>query len=1053
MFQCAVERRKGNEWLRCWARLSPGVLKFYGAFETAATKCDATPEESISLIELCAAQPVAPNGVRLLVAAADAAPFNISLEAAIPRTRLVDLRCPTAKTAENLLEHLRHERERLLFNERRYHQGMACSSSCHDPAKKKKSSSQGNLEGTKQKSEQADEPVMGPRTLRLLSNMLRETLVAVCESGGVAALVADGGKPSANTKTLRASPRSPHSARGKKEEVGKNVSGMSIDAFVELLSESTSKGTAKESVHPAKEENNFRRSSVLQSATSEGTAAAALQLGSQAFFDLAGFSVKDSPNPKVLLRRLALGSLLLTLAEAGATVRALYLWLGASGGYTRRLSEVCEDPLGLSAREALALTALCQPLPKGLESLAAGVMRCAQSRLGRSIPYALHTQRTIRAAIAIVAPADHVGHSPNKGLIDANAITAGAWLRRQFLLHEALLDPADPEACAQVQLRAVDVIEEADSKSTVSIDPKQGLTSGLRGLAGPPSKAKSLDPSVRRSIFMRAARLCSRSLLHHQGTQMGNSGSLWRRRSSVITPPAVQDEKGLEPKGAGLEPDGLRCQDVQLWLQDELSQAAADRTRRGRLCVAIVPDEVTTAATSLCPLALAVKEADGKAAEPGTVLAQTNSVYVVELHEPEMNKYVVRAAWRNLKDSAEDIEAVEQIGWSSSLPLEEFMRILEQAASQPPSVLSSSDDTRRKSLLNDGNETTASHLGLMNFSKNFTRKPSQTPVPELQIHSAVDADHHEHRNNSKRPSALVTKPVMGKHLSSDHGSKAPRASEVQPGQKPPASPRGYPTKDPAAKKGLAPKGHGKEQSQRASFRGSVQPPDTHDRTDSAGKGEGPSAHPEAHQEGTHSAGKDEDTGNPSPRRRTSVLTATTASQAQKTKDLANSKTVATKLQESTKDNDKDDAEKSEKTTKNFAKLRLYTKLGRGLMAGKSEGGEASATGASENIGSPRTTIGGRQARGKASNAPTSTNEPASAEEIPLDSDEPQASGSSPGKGHGKQAPKARSDKVPGTKSSGLRSFKKSADDSVSNAGNRCPSEPEPQPPPQDPAGP
>lgn len=145
--------------------------------------------------------------------------------------------------------------------------------------------------------------------------------------------------------------------------------------------------------------------------------------------------------------------------------------------------------------------------------------------------------------------------------------------------------------------------------------------------------------------------------------------------------------------------------------------------------------------------------------------------------------------------------------------------------------------------------------------------------------------------------------------------------------------------------------------------------------------------------------------------------------------------------------------KSEKTTKNFAKLRLYTKLGRGLMAGKSEGGEASATGASANIGSPRTTIGGRQARGKASNAPTSTNEPASAEEIPLDSDEPQASGSSPGKGHGKQAPKARSDKVPGTKSSGLRSFKKSADDSVSNAGNRCPSEPEPQPPPQDPAGP
>eukprot|EP00746_Dinoflagellata_sp_MGD_P164339 gnl/MRDRNA2_/MRDRNA2_92916_c0_seq1.p1 gnl/MRDRNA2_/MRDRNA2_92916_c0~~gnl/MRDRNA2_/MRDRNA2_92916_c0_seq1.p1 ORF type:complete len:957 (+),score=281.74 gnl/MRDRNA2_/MRDRNA2_92916_c0_seq1:158-3028(+) len=542
-----VKSKDGSRKLACMMRLFRGELRVYGPHDT---NIDGRPEETISLMNAPGSKPLlgiektSPSGFQLRVACGGTGGTYTASE------RLLKFDAQRAEDADAFFRSVETEWERVYpltpskIAKRNTRSLSPARIAKHEGKKFTKESAfddrrmmhtMASLNSIL--SDTIPAVNVGPRTNKLFCLKLRTFLVWACENGGVAAL-GEGEIGPTDRPPLR-------------------CDHIHIDRFHEKLCVACEPSTSGD--------------------------ARILAVAAQVYYDLAGYAKDSTPRAQDLLQRLALGALLMSVAECGATLRSLSLWLAATGKWGR-LCSICEEPLGLTPREALALTALSAPTPKDFRGLCKRLQSFTRTQIGSTIPLRMWSERTIRAAVVVFAPQPLKKQKPDdKGQGDAakdgenkdsekkdsekndsekkksekkadeedkksenpfflaEASETGTQLRRRLIFDEALLDPRDKGAASKLQVcitRLSDLAEE----NTLSKEEKEKEKTEKE------KKKFKERLEERTSSQLRCTRACLRHLLPNVKVKIapGKSATDWVKAEDREEKKEGKDDEGKD---------------------------------------------------------------------------------------------------------------------------------------------------------------------------------------------------------------------------------------------------------------------------------------------------------------------------------------------------------------------------------------------------------------------------------------------------------------------------------------------------------------------------
>lgn len=489
--ELALDQLKGKDESRrhvCMLRLIRGELRIYGPHDTSI---DGRPEETICLTNARGSKPLlgiemfSPCGFQLRVACGGTGGAYAADE------RVLKFEAQREDDAVTFFKALETEWERVY--------PLTPSKIAKRNAEILSPARMAKLEGRKfnkdfvfdgtttlgsMVTDAFPEVTVGPRTVKLFCGKLRTFLVWACENGGVSAL-GEGEIGPTDRPPLR-------------------CDHVHIDFFHKKLCVACEPGTPCD--------------------------ARILAVAAQVYYDLAGYQKDSKPRAQDLLQRLALGALLMCVAEVGATLRSLGLWLAATGKWGR-LCSICEELLGLTPREALAVTALSTPVSKDFQALCKRLQSFTRSQIGSNVSPRMWSERTIRAAVVVFAPgpvananssktvqetAVEEGEKTSRGLANylektrvknqsnlenpfflAEASELGTQLRRRLIFDEALVDPR---------------VTGATTKMAVCI-------TGLSALKEDKSPARDNNEKEKKALFKFKERLEESNLDQLRGTR------------------------------------------------------------------------------------------------------------------------------------------------------------------------------------------------------------------------------------------------------------------------------------------------------------------------------------------------------------------------------------------------------------------------------------------------------------------------------------------------------------------------------------------------------
>lgn len=544
-----LDQLQGKRWRPCVLRLFRGMLKIYGS---ADVNIDGRPEETLHLSAapwtkpLLGIEELPPAGFQLKVGFPEEEKGDEKKTTTYqPKIRILEFCAARTIEATEFTEKLTREWERV-FPEA--------------PGRKKKA----DASAEKQKSENKPPIPIGTRTVKLFSAKLRAFIVYACENGGPALLTVGPVDPEHGN---RPSPT--------------KSDCVPIDRFHQKLLEAVSTGLSVKADEKI------------------------LAVASQMFYDLAGFERDAVPRAHVLLQRLALACVVLALADIGASMRALELWLSTSGK-TRRLCQVCEEPLGLSQQEALAVCSLSSPLPTTFAGLADRLRWFSKSQICSAIPEVMTSERTIRAAAVVFAPivaGSGFGDGQTHPFFLAEASELGAYLRKKLILEEALLDPADSGAVDDIDIRILGLNEEC-------LDKKKGK-SEADGEEGGDDKSKKKPESRFKKEFLeaeakklRGARACFRKMLPNAKISIKKDGDAMSGGEESERDQQAKHRNGTAEQNQ-LMPKSLKLEDMMDWIVDLLNlakypQEGPARGKMGMLFAKPSPLNETTPHIAAC---------------------------------------------------------------------------------------------------------------------------------------------------------------------------------------------------------------------------------------------------------------------------------------------------------------------------------------------------------------------------------------------------------------------------------------------------------------------
>lgn len=617
------------------ARLVRGLLKIYGSQDT---RMDARPVQTISLCDI--------PGAKVLLGIKDVPPsgFELKVSHALSHADWLKFAAVRASDCDAFLKALRTEWRRVNPDPENptMRGGKQSPRTPRTPRQTQVDLDKENLMSGKLQISN------GPGTLRLFGLTLRSFLVYACEKGGVAAL----GKGDLGPITRKAL----------------LSDSVKIDEFHECLCKA-----CKAAMLPdvARLDSSFLLTAAL------------------AFFDLAGYKRDARPRASQLLQRLSLGAVLLRLAEVGASLSSLELWLQASKtGTSRRLCQICEDTLSLAPREALAMAALSAPLPETLEALTTRFQVFSRAQIFNSIPKRMWSKRTIRAAVAVLSLPQ--GKRP-KGSVSAEAPEIGLYIQRRLLFEEALFDPRDPMIAEVVDLR-IDhdqLNSKEESKDSNATDKKQSKLKQRKeaetdGMHYPRLCLKKFLPNV----------LIKRSTLK-AGEEPEDEKNAKDAKDEDEDAKEKNDAKDEDAGAKTMKKDkedantvnakAIHMENYMEWLNELLnaSKHSSAVSKLGMLVTEVRDDSPRITFSVLEAIKQSAAEHKLPDDEEGNVdehkvpddehkllekVRSAPSFVLLELHEVSMSSYEVRASWQQVTDTDTMEKQVDQNGeWQISM--------------------------------------------------------------------------------------------------------------------------------------------------------------------------------------------------------------------------------------------------------------------------------------------------------------------------------------------------------------------------------------------------
>eukprot|EP00746_Dinoflagellata_sp_MGD_P161470 gnl/MRDRNA2_/MRDRNA2_88628_c0_seq1.p1 gnl/MRDRNA2_/MRDRNA2_88628_c0~~gnl/MRDRNA2_/MRDRNA2_88628_c0_seq1.p1 ORF type:complete len:1082 (+),score=331.29 gnl/MRDRNA2_/MRDRNA2_88628_c0_seq1:139-3384(+) len=542
-----LDQLQGRKWRPCVLRLFRGVLKIYGASDVSI---DGRPEEVVHLSGAAWTKPLLgieelpPAGFQLKVGFPESGQGQEGDKGSYcPKVRFLEFCASRTREATDFTDKLTREWERVYpeSSSRKLKQALSVRAGWKSATRAPETSAE------KDKASEPPIPI-GARTIKLFGMKLRAFLVYALENGGAALLTLG---PVDTDNGLRPSPT-------------KNDC-VPIDRFHQKLLEACSTGLSEKADEKI------------------------LAVAAQMFYNLAGFERDAAPRAHVLLQRLSLAAVVLTLSELGANMRSLELWLNTSGK-PRRLCQVCEEPLGLSQQEALAVTCLSAPLPTTFAGLADRLKWFSKSQICNAIPEVMMSERTIRAAAVVFAPivaGSGFGDGSMHPFFLAEAAELGLWLRKRLILSEALLDPADPGAMDEIDIRILGLNDDPIlDKPEIDAEAKEEEEKN-------DEQSKAKKKSLFKKLFLedeskklRGARQCFRKLLPNikisksKGGDVLNGGEESEKEKEDNIRNGMANQNRITPKH-------LKLEDMMDWIVDlmNLAKYPQEGPTRGKMGV------------------------------------------------------------------------------------------------------------------------------------------------------------------------------------------------------------------------------------------------------------------------------------------------------------------------------------------------------------------------------------------------------------------------------------------------------------------------------------